>query len=131
MLTFSLVSLLEMYLTTVIKEIYPNESWKKKLKKNRLEKAQEMLDRRLEKNIALTLLDSTQLCDKGEIIKNTPELIEQLDLKSKNKCTNFFKELEDLRNNTAHSQQVLYHDDKELIRIMLKTKDVLAANSSL
>lgn len=131
MLTFSLISLLEMYLTTIIKETYPNESWKDKLKENRLKKAQEMLDKRLEKNIALTLLESTQLCDKGEIIKNTPKLIEKLDLKSKNKCANFFKELENLRNNTAHSQQVLYHDDKELIRIMLKTKEVLVANSSI
>lgn len=131
MLTFSLISLLEMYLVSVIREIYPNDSWKDTLSVNRLEKTQEMWHTRLEKNEALTLLDSTQLADKGTVVKNTPELREQLGFESKNKCNEFFSNIEELRNNTAHSQEVIYHDNKKLISIILQIKDVLESNISL
>ncbi len=129
MLAFSLISLLEMYLTSVIREVYPDDSWKDKLKEDRLKKALEILNMRLVKNEALTLLDSTQLSDKGVIVQNTPELLEQLGFLSKNRCKEFFKNLEDLRNNTAHSQEIIYHDNKELIKIMLQIKNILETNT--
>ncbi|GAB3807031.1 hypothetical protein [Virgibacillus kimchii] len=125
MLAFSLISLLEMYLTYVIRDSYPEGEWKDKLSSARLQSAEHILNLRLEKNEALTLLDSTQLSDKGEIVRNTPALLQQLGFASKSKCADFFREIEFLRNNTAHSQEVIYHDDRELIRIMLQLSKVL------
>jgi len=125
MLAFSLISLLEMYLTYMIRDTYPDGEWKDLLTKTRLESAERILNLRLERNEALTLLDSTQLSDKGEIVRSTPALLEQLGFESKNKCASFFREIEFLRNNTAHSQEVIYHDDRGLIRIMLQLSKVL------
>lgn len=125
MLVFSFVSLLEMYLTELIEETYPDETWVEKLGVNRVLKAEAMMQQLQQKNEALTLLNSTQLVDKGEIVRNSPELLKQLGFMSKNKCKDFFKKVEYLRNNTAHAQKEIFYDNHELIQIMLELKRVL------
>jgi hypothetical protein len=128
MLTFSLISLLEMYLIEVIKEFYPYDSWTDKLTESRLNKAKELLAERLEKNEALTWLDNLQLGDKGTIIRKTPEIVEKLGFESNIQCKKFFKNIEELRNNTAHSQEKIYHDYKEFIHILLQIQTVLSTS---
>jgi hypothetical protein len=96
-----------------------------------VEKATDMLGQLQQKNEALTLLNSTQLGDKGEVIRNTPDLINSLGFPSKNKCKEFFKNVEYLRNNTAHAQEEIYHSNEELIQIMLELKRVLDTDSYL
>jgi hypothetical protein len=125
MLAFSLISLLEMLLISLIKDAYPNDGWKEKLSAERLVKAEEMLKKRSEKNEALTLLDNTQLGDKGTIVRKTPELIRLLGFESNSKCKEFFKNIEDLRNNIAHAQEEIYHDYLALIDIILEIDKVL------
>lgn len=128
MLAFSLISLLEMLLISLIRDAFPNESWKEKLSEERLLKAKEMLNKRIVKNEALTLLDNTQLGDKGTIVRKTPELINQLGFNSNQKCKDFFKNVEVLRNNTAHAQEEIYHNYQELIDIILQINRVLDRN---
>jgi predicted transcriptional regulator len=125
MLAFSLISILEMHLITLIKDMYPNNSWMDKLSEDRLEYAKVLLAKRLEKNEALTLLDNIQLSDKGTIVRKTPAFLEKLGLESKSKCKTFFKNVELLRNNTAHSQEEIYPDYKELIEVILQIGEVL------
>lgn len=129
MLAFSLISLLEMLLISIIKEAYPEESWKTHLTEERILKAEELLNKRIEKNEALTLLDNTQLGDKGTIVRKTPDLIRILGFNSNKKCKSFFKNIEDLRNNTAHAQEEIYHDYQELIDIILEIDRVLDSNA--
>jgi len=129
MLAFSLISLLEMLLISLIREEYPDESWKDKLSEDRLQKAEEMLKLRIEKNEALTLLDNTQLGDKGTIVVKTAKLTKQLGFESKSKCREFFKNIETLRNNTAHAQEVIYHNSVEFIDIILQLDRVLGRNA--
>lgn len=125
MLIFSFISLLEMQLTSVIKETFPNNAWTELLPENRLEEADNLYKDRLSKNEALSLLDSTQLCDKGTIIKKSETLRKSLGFQSNKKCYRFFKKLEKLRNNTAHSQENIYDDNHELIEMILKIKNML------
>src|SRR5690625_482369 len=125
MFTFSLISLLEMYLVAAIKELYPNEEWTEKLSKGRLKKTEEMWEKRKSRNEELTLIDNTKLSDKATIARNTPELLEQMGFPSKTKCDDFFDNLERLRNNTAHAQEIIYHDNKELIEVLLQINDIL------
>jgi hypothetical protein len=129
MLTFSLISLLEMLLISLIREEYPDEGWKEKLSEERLQKAEDMLKLRIEKNEALTLLDNTQLGDKGTIVVKTDKLMQQLGFESKSRCKAFFKNLETLRNNTAHAQEEIYHNSKELIEIILEIGRVLDSHT--
>ncbi|MBU8919361.1 hypothetical protein BGM25_25315 [Bacillus sp. FJAT-29953] len=128
MLAFSFVSLLEMYIISVIKEFYPDDSWADKLTESRLTKAKELLEERLATNEALTLVDNLQLSDKGTIIRKTPKLVEKLGFESNSQCKEFFRKIEELRNNTAHSQEKIYHDYKEFIHILLQIERVLSAD---
>ncbi|WP_078544765.1 hypothetical protein [Litchfieldia alkalitelluris] len=130
MLAFSLISLLEMLLITLIRETYPNESWKDHLSSGRIAKAEEMLSKRIQKNEALTLLDNTQLSDKGTIVYKSPDLYRKLGFESTTKCKEFFNHIETLRNNTAHAQEEIYHDHQELIDIILQVNMVLDRNAN-
>jgi hypothetical protein len=125
MLAFSLISLLEMHLLSLVKEYYPHDSWTTLISESRLNNAKKLLNERLETNEALTLLDNTQLGDKGTIVCKTPELVKKLGFESVNKCREFFRKIEKLRNNTAHSQNKIYHDNKEFISLILQIEKVI------
>ncbi|WP_066304095.1 hypothetical protein [Bacillus sp. FJAT-29814] len=125
MLAFSLISLLEMYLLSLIKGYYSNESWIPLLSESRLDMAKKLMEARMENNEALTLLDNTQLGDKGTIVQKTQELVDKLGFESKSQCRDFFKKIEKLRNNTAHSQQKIYHDNNEFIALILQIERVI------
>ncbi|CQR46598.1 hypothetical protein BN1058_00867 [Paraliobacillus sp. PM-2] len=61
----------------------------------------------------------------GTIVKGSDILLDKLGFVSKSKCGEFFKKIEKLRNNIAHSQEEIYLDPKELIEVLLDVKKVL------
>ncbi|MFN6465326.1 MAG: hypothetical protein RMZ41_026385 [Nostoc sp. DedVER02] len=107
MLLFGLVTLLEMNLLRLVRIHYPQDSWKKVLKPERLEVAQRLWRESQERNEATDLLDYLQFCDKRELILNQPELLQQLGLKSKRFGERFLKSAEQLRNRLAHAQNLV------------------------
>lgn len=125
MLIFSFISLLEMYLTTIIEHTFCEDEWTKKITTKRLEYTQDQFKNRSEKNEALTLLENTQLCDKGTIIQKSSRLRKHLGFESKAECKCFFKELEELRNNTAHAQGNIYHNNSDLLKLVLKIQKII------
>jgi hypothetical protein len=86
---------------------YPQDSWQKVLKPERLEVAQRLWRESQERNEATDLLDYLQFCDKRELILNQPELLQQLGLKSKRFGERFLKSAEQLRNRLAHAQNLV------------------------
>jgi hypothetical protein len=68
MLLFGLVTLLEMNLLRLVRIYYPQDSWQKVLKPERLEVAQRLWRESQERNEATDLLDYLQFCDKRELI---------------------------------------------------------------
>ncbi|GEN50517.1 hypothetical protein [Alkalibacterium pelagium] len=131
MLIFSFISILEMQLTGIIKETFPNDEWLIFLTHKRIENAKEKYNYLVTKNNALSLIDSTQLCDKGTIIKRSKKLRLSLGFDSGRKCETFFSKLEDLRNNTAHSQENIYTDSRELIDLILSIKSTIETIQNL
>ncbi|MCZ2845227.1 MAG: hypothetical protein O2U61_01815 [Candidatus Bathyarchaeota archaeon] len=125
MLVFGLVSLLEMNLLELIKEYYPNEDWKNHISSARLEKANEVYEIRKKKNEGLGLVECLQLSDKGTIIRKTPELFDNLGFQSKGEVNLFFRSIEDLRNNTAHSQKYVYQDFNEFLDKISRVEEIL------
>ncbi|MCC5647855.1 hypothetical protein LC607_34115 [Nostoc sp. CHAB 5824] len=107
MLFFGLVTLLEMNLLRLVRIYYPQDSWQKVLKPERLEVAQRLWRESQERNEATDLLDYLQFCDKRELILNQPELLQQLGLKSKRFGERFLKSAEQLRNRLAHAQNLV------------------------
>ncbi|WNF38804.1 hypothetical protein RJD24_10440 [Bacillaceae bacterium IKA-2] len=126
MLVFGLVSLLEMRLLELIKEYYPNkDEWKGLINKSRLKKANEVYEIRKGKNEGLGLIDCLQLSDKGTIIKKTPKLLGALGFHSIGEVNVFFSSIEDLRNNTAHSQKYVYQDFNEFLDKISRIEEIL------
>ncbi|MBD2694010.1 hypothetical protein [Anabaena catenula] len=107
MLLFGLVTLLEMNLLRLVRLYYPQDSWQKVLKPDRLEAAQKLWRESQERNEATDLLDYLQFCDKRELVLNQPELFQQLELKSKRFGERFLKSAEHLRNRLAHAQSLV------------------------
>ncbi|MBD2440379.1 hypothetical protein [Nostoc sp. FACHB-110] len=107
MLLFGLVTLLEMNLLRLVRLYYPQDSWQKFLKAERLEIAKRLWRESQERNEATDLLDYLQFCDKRELVLHQPALLEQLELKSKRSGEKFLKSAEQLRNRLAHAQNLV------------------------
>jgi hypothetical protein len=104
---FGLISLLEMNFLKMIREYYPDSSWKVLLKPNRMDDAEQIFSDRKQKNEATDLLDCLQFCDKAEIIQKTEKLVAALGFSSKKKIDQLLGKLERLRNTLAHSQDII------------------------
>jgi len=107
MLFFSLISLIEMGLSQLIKQKYPNGEWKDNISKGRIEKAQCLYEDRIRLDQDVDILACLQICDKSDIlIKNNFWKI--WNFSSKKESVKFFKILMNLRNSLAHSQDNIW-----------------------
>ena len=106
MLLFGIISLLEMHLYRIINSYFHDDTWKKHLSVKRIHLAEELFLQRKARNEAIQLSDCLQLCDKRDIVLSEPSLSGLLGIVSKSKGKDFFKKLETLRNNLAHSQDL-------------------------
>jgi len=107
MLLFGLVTLLEMNLLRLVRLYYPQDSWQKVLKSERVDAAKRLWRESQLRNEATDLLDYLQFCDKRDLILDHSELTQRLELKSKRGAERFFKSAEQLRNRLAHAQDLV------------------------
>lgn len=100
---FGIISLFEMHLNFWISEFHENDSWKEKLKENRLQEANKTYELRKGNNDDLSLLECLQLCDKKTILKST-NTFQELFTFSKTQIETLLEDIEKIRNELAHSQ---------------------------
>jgi CBS domain-containing protein len=118
MLLFGLITLLEMNLLRLVRIYYPQDSWQKVLKNDRIDAARRLWRESQERNEATDLLDYIQFCDKRDLVLQQPELFQKLGLKSKRSGERFLKSAEHLRNRLAHAQSLVSGSSwKELISL--------------
>jgi hypothetical protein len=126
MLLFGVISLVEMHLYRIIRESFAGDSWKRHLNAKRIQQSEELFLQRKARNEAIELSDCLQLCDKRDIILNEQPLRERLGIESKSKGKDFFKKLETLRNNLAHSQDLNTQNSwNEMISLIEQTETLL------
>lgn len=104
---FGLISLIEMQLLRIIRESYSDDSWQQILSPARLESTKNVLTDRQRRNEAIDLADCLQFSDKRDVVMESNERRTKLGFDSKQSCDNFFKDLEELRNNLAHAQDII------------------------
>lgn len=114
---FGMITLIEMFLLDRIKNTLPGDKWESFLSPERLEKARELLKKRERINHRCSLLDCLQLSDKVKIILEDKALITAFGFKSKRAVKQTIKELESLRNNLAHAQDIVTHDWPQIARM--------------
>jgi hypothetical protein len=104
MLLFGLITILEMHLLRLIRTAFPNDSWKLHLTNGRLDKAYCLYDRLKQRNEELDVTDCLQLCDKRTLFLQIPTIHVHLNVPSPQR---FLQDIERLRNNLAHAQDVI------------------------
>jgi hypothetical protein len=107
---FGMITIIEMGLTRMIEAAYPEDSWKECLSEGRLEKAETLLEERRRRSQDLGLLDCLQFSDRGQIVLRNEALRKQAGFVSRSRGEQTVKELEALRNNLAHSQDIIACD---------------------
>jgi hypothetical protein len=74
---------------------------------SRLEKAQELYVKRLNRKEAIDLADCLQLCDKRTLVLKNEEIREKLSLRPKSEAEGLLREAETLRDRLAHGQDII------------------------
>lgn len=114
---FGIITLIEMRLTELIRERFPEATWSALITPSRLKKAQVLKAERERLGHACDLVDCLQLGDKARIVITDPEALEEFDFESRGAAKKVVKELESLRNHLAHSQDIVSHNWAQIARI--------------
>jgi hypothetical protein len=106
MLYFGLITLLEMQLLRLIRENFPNSSWKKHLSKKRLDKAEKLRSMRKKRNEDLDLADCLEICDKIKIVCQMRDIREFIENNFR-KLNKLSESIQELRNKLAHANDLV------------------------
>jgi len=114
---FGMVTLIEMRFSRLIEQYCPGDSWQRFLSDARVQKAEELLAERARRNQRVTVLDCIQFSDKGQIIARNEEIRRLTQFESRRRVEQVFKEVERLRNNLAHSQDIITSDWQIIVQL--------------
>jgi CBS domain-containing protein len=114
---FGLITLMEMRFLTLIDLHLAGDSWQKYLSNSRLEKAAALQAERRRRNQDPRLLDCLQFSDKGQIVIRDEYLRKEIGFASRKRGTEAIKNLEKLRNNLAHAQDIVSLDWETIVTI--------------
>jgi hypothetical protein len=114
---FGMVTLIEMRFTRLIVQYCPDDSWQQFLSDARVQKARDLLAERARRNQCVSLLDCIQFSDKGQILARNEEIRRLTMFESRRRVEQIFKELERLRNNLAHSQDIIASDWQIIVQL--------------
>jgi hypothetical protein len=123
---FGMITLIEMNFAERIRMKWEAESWSSLISSTRLSKAKELLEERRRRKQKCDLLDCLQFSDKARIIIEDPEELEYLGFNSKRIAKQISKELQSLRNNLAHSQDIITHDWPQIARLAKRFEKILS-----
>ena len=123
---FGMVTLFEMKLTGILRGHYSNESWTELVSEARLEKAKQLQEERLRRNKSIDLIDCLQLGDKGQLFSRASELRARHWDTSRRQIESTVKEFEGLRNNLAHSQDIITENWEAIVRLSGSLDTLLA-----
>jgi hypothetical protein len=107
MFLFGMITIIEMTMTEILRQRYPDNSWQELLSEQRVFHAKKLQEERLRRGQQVDLLDCLQFGDKGWIITYDDEFRQALGHKSRRETRAAVKELENLRNNLAHTQEII------------------------
>jgi hypothetical protein len=107
MFLFGMITLAEMLMTEIIRYRYSDGSWQKFLYAQRLEKALQQREERSQRGQKDDLIDCLQFGDKGWILCYDEDFLNALEQSSRTQARKAVKELETLRNNLAHAQEII------------------------
>lgn len=124
---FGMVSLFDMKITRILKHHYAGDSWIDQVTESRLEKARQLQAERSRRKQSIDLMDCLQLGDKGQLLAKTTELRENVWNQSRKHIKKVVQQLEKLRNNLAHSQDIVAENWEAIVRLAETLESLLDA----
>lgn len=106
MLIFGYITLLEMRLSDIILHRFGGESWYPMISEDRLHKANQLYERRVEKNEEINLIECLQISDKFDIIHKDEELRAFFQIPSKSKGKKDANAIRKLRDKISHANEL-------------------------
>ena len=128
---FGMVTLIEMRFRRMIDRQYPNGQWREFLSEGRIQKAESLLAERQRRQQELSLVDCLQLSDKAQIVARSLELRSMTRFTSRRQVEEAGKRLEKLRNNLAHSQDIVTNDWDTIVMLSEQLDAVLDHSSRI
>jgi hypothetical protein len=122
---FGIITLMEMDMLDRIRSEWPDGGWTRLLSAGRLNKAQALLDERRRRGQHVDLADCLQLSDKAQILMEDDRQRESYGLRTKGAARRVIKDLESLRNNLAHAQDIVTHDWPQIARLAHRIEEIL------
>ncbi len=107
MFLFGMITLGEMLMTEIIRKRYGDGSWREWVSSERLVMAERLQEERKRRGQNANLIDCLQYGDKGGILMHDEGIRKALGQESRSQARRAVKELETLRNNLAHTQEII------------------------
>jgi hypothetical protein len=114
---FGMITWFEMHVAARIAQRWPGDSWEAQLAPARLAKAHALRDERARRGQASTVLDCLQFSEKALLVLEDAATVGDFGFPSKATAKRVVKDLESLRNNLAHSQDIVLHDWPQIARL--------------
>jgi len=122
---FGMITIVEMTLTERLRRAWPGDTWTGLISSGRLEKAKTLMDERRRRGQRCALEDCLQLSDKAQILMQSPDQLEAFGFKTKGVAKRVTKEMESLRNNLAHAQDIVTHDWAQIARLTRRLDELV------
>ena len=123
---FGMISIIEMSMMRAIEERYGPEGWQRKISPQRLRKARELQEERYRRNQETDLIDCLQLSDKAFILLKDPEARAEMGFESRRQGEQALKQLESLRNNLAHAQDIVTYNWEGIVKISRRLDRIIS-----
>jgi hypothetical protein len=124
---FGIIILIEVHAVGVIRAAWPGEDWTALVSAGRLEKARQLQGERVRRGLPADLLDCLQFSDKLQLAIQNPAFMEAAGFGSASAAKKVAKDLEALRNNLAHGQDVTRHDWAQIARLARRIQQMYGA----
>jgi len=127
---FGLVTLVEETFSRVLKDRFPGDAWHGMITKARLEAAHRLHEERTRRNEHLDLADCLQFGDKGLILFKDESIRLEMGFESRTRAKDVVRNLQKLRNNLAHSQDIVAGNLETIVALAGSMDRVLEVTSS-
>ena len=114
---FGMITSIELRFVGLISQRFPQEDWRQLLSPSRIDKALELQKERQRRNQHAGLLECLQFSDKAQIMVRDEILRQQAGFASRRRAEEVIKILERLRNNLAHSQDIVAMDWETIVQM--------------
>ena len=122
---FGIITFVEMDVMKVITQYFPDDSWQSALTEERLAQAKALQEERNRRGQHCSLLDCIQLSDKGKVIISKEETLALTGMGSRRSAKKIVREMESLRNNLAHAQDIVTYDWGQIVRLTHRLEETL------